>query len=135
MFLEAFPILLRRRRRADRECLRFLQFLLVLLEHGYELNYAWSVAARELPEFSGLSHSTRQRVWWEGLEELRRSQSPLVPYLRAWTNQLSESLISEMEEHGRALPTRLNLVLILFNLPPLFILLFGPLLLSLHWLR
>lgn len=138
MRVENHLFLLRRRRRELARWLRFLQEIGVFLDCGYELGYAWErLSKRDLP--NGSIHAELQRLaregepielrpWFEGLAVLQRSGSALIPYLTAFTQRLSDELRREMDRHVRSLPLRLNVLLLLFCLPPLLALIFTPLL-------
>lgn len=129
-------------RRETANLLSLLDRVLVGLECGLELGYVWQKAggpeATELEPFSNtLGRFAEQhpvafaRPWFAGLSQLYREGAPLVPYFQAFAESLRDRLRREMENHDRELPFRLNIVLLIFSLPPVFVLLFGAIFLGL----
>lgn len=119
----------------------FLDQVLILTEAGYELSYGWEEASRILGHlFEGRAEGTFRdrleqvaalapadwRPWFAALWSLYREGGPLLPFLSALQEALRDRLRQEGEIYGRRLPFRLNLILLLFALPPLLALLFVP---------
>lgn len=102
---------------------------LVALECGLELGYAWEAAGGRRESCFTATHPLAQ-TWLLGLADLHREGAPLVPYVLAFTGALRDHLRREMEDHERTLPFRLNLILLVFSLPPVFVLLFHSLLVA-----
>lgn len=134
----------RSNRRARRELIVFLETVLVFLDAGFELGFSWNAAAglsafpaKDFPSEAfqeRLSHwasdypDPEARAWFAALLELYRGGGPLIPFFTAWVAHWREGLMRQMEGHARTLPLRLNLLLLIFCLPPVFFLLFTPLL-------
>ena len=118
------------------------------VQAGHDLSHAWGEslafgggAVRWLKgpgegpwHWRGLSRGwplPEHRLWFALLEELDGSGAPLLPLLAAFATALRRERSRELEGFCRALPGRLSVVLLLIYLPAAFLLLFGPLLLSL----
>lgn len=132
--------------------LHFFEAVTLYLEAGYDLAYAWPEAllaiGDELPpslrhalepaKEEGLSATlTRlnltfdiieQRLWFGVLAELYSRGASLVDGVQCLAGQLRREQERALEEHLRDLPSRASILLILFFLPPTFLLLFSPLL-------
>jgi len=144
----------RARRRWRRDLIRFLDALNLYLYCGYDLGFSWEQAhgvlcdelsptiatslrprAEDTPalflqrlatEYPDAPH----RVWFWALRELYLQGAPLAPAVESFSRQLSQEEGRELAQHLRELPTKLNLTLILFYLPPTLTLLFFPLVLE-----
>lgn len=146
-----FSILLtRKERRWRRELGLFVEALSLQLAAGFDLGYGWSEALASLreeisaehlawlsPEGEGPVRSLTRlakeypvsgaRVWFAALRDLYASGAALGPAVGAMATYLRKEQEAALEEHCRELPTKINVLLILFFLPPTFLLLFVPL--------
>lgn len=145
------PVLLntRERRRWTRDLSLFLEAVALHLQAGYELHYAWTRAREALGQRfpPGLrealaGESAREvlgrlasaypvpahRLWFSLLGSLHGEGAGLVGPVRAFADALRGDLGRELETHCRTLPTRVNLGLMVFFLPPALLLLCLPLL-------
>jgi hypothetical protein len=143
------------RRRARRDLTLFLDGLTLYVTAGFELGYAWSevgalvegeiepslVSWLRISEPSALPAQLikleagypdpAHRLWFGLLRELYDQGAGLTEPLSAFSAVLREEERRDLEAFGRALPTRINLLLMVFFLPPTFLLLFLPLLFAL----
>ena len=151
--MERLEILLKRAaRRRRQELAQFLESVSLFLDAGFDLSYAWPEAFRSLgarldPWLAGLlevphgetpSATLRRlarnypepshRIWFLVLQELYESGAPLREAMRASAQALRAEHARDLEAHCRTLPTRANVILLLFFLPPTLALLFLPLL-------
>lgn len=134
--------------------IRFLEGISLHVLCGYELNYSWKetlaslrgVLPVELVEFLEIRSSEnlsqtllrlgsggaipQYQIWFQVLSELYQSGGPLRDATQGLVMVLRKEQEREFETHVRNLPTKLNICLILFFLPPTFLLLFFPLLLE-----
>jgi hypothetical protein len=137
----------------------FFDSLTLYLKAGFSLSYSWPETLRALEEtFSAellgdlrgpkteswaerdlggllldLKNNCRNvsyRMWFGILWELYSSGAQLTHGVEAVTTALRREQEREFEMHCRALPTKVNIVLILFFLPPTFLWLFIPLILE-----
>ncbi len=125
----------------------FLEALCLQVQAGHDLAYAWreamglaggakaTLTGTEDPFlWRGLSRSwpvPEHRLWFALLEDLEGAGAPLTPLLSAFATAIRKDRERDLEAFCRALPSRLSVVLLLVYLPAAFLLLFGPLLLSL----
>lgn len=140
------PLLLERRARR-RDLIRFLEALALFLQCGFDLSYSWPTAiggAESVPEplrdtaGEGMAaHLTRlsetypdpeHRLWFSVLRQLYEQGAGLTDAVLAIGSTLREEQNRDWERHCRTLPTKINVLLILFFLPPTLVLLFVPLL-------
>ena len=139
-------------RRVRRELIQFCDSLLLFLGCGYDLAYSWtetlraSTQSNSLPQIrpelslSGvgltqhLNHLTANfchaqfRQWFGIFEDAYKTGSPMIPIITAFAQNLRREQERDFEEHCRNLPTRTNVLLLLFFLPPTLLLIFSPLL-------
>ncbi len=138
-----------------RQCLiQFLQILLLYLQAGYELKLAWlralselsdkkrkSLFSLQLPEFGTLYEhldflAQRQghdeKHWWRVLYELYGKGAPLVPALKNFVDTLVVQDQADWIRRERQLPLKMNVILIVFFLPPTLLLFIVPLVLALR---
>ncbi len=132
-----FPVLLKRRYRKKRQALRIeLERMLLYLDVGYDLSYAWE-SVRQKPLSQDLNHLIEHPIhfsylnWFIFLIDIYQTGAPVRPSLLALCEQLKRDEAIELEQHLETLPSRLNLVLLLFFLPATFLILFAPLLFAL----
>ena len=139
------------RRRWRRDLIRFWDGLALHLRVGYELGYAWretlSASQFMLPAFRdrllpGEEESTRDclarltasfpfseyRLWFSILGELYAQGAGLTDVVEGIAASLRREQERDLEAHCRTLPTRANIWLLIFFLPPALALLFVPLL-------
>ncbi len=122
----------------------FLETLCLHVKAGDDLAHAWDeclIFAAGLPLgenppwcWRGLSSIwpiEEHRLWFALLEELEGEGAPLAPFLEAFAAHVRRERAAEIDRFCRALPTKLSVALVLFYLPAAFLLLFGPLFLSL----
>lgn len=145
--------LTRERRRLRLELWRFLGAVAILVESGFDLGYAWDEALGAATE--GLSPTLRrllshggplsrrfrrlsrrfplpeQAAWFAILGELQATGAPVRQGLAAWRSALRREHDRDLDRFGKALPLRMNLVLLLFFLPPALLSLIAPLLFAL----
>lgn len=154
-FAENIGILLRAKgeRRLRYALISFMEAISMHLQVGFDLAYSWNEVCRaieeELPvklkehlrpwreESTGVtsvlvklseSYPNRShRVWFSVLADLYRSGAPLAPACFSIAATLRKEHERELESHCHSLPTRMNVCLILFFLPPTLLLLFYPL--------
>ncbi|MBI1859379.1 MAG: hypothetical protein HYR96_00480 [Deltaproteobacteria bacterium] len=133
---------IRRVRSLRRKLLNFFDTLDLYLACGYDLSFGWKEAARVMPmlTFTGESLASHLgqistelaipdfRRWFSVLEATYRSGAPLRPVVRAISESLRRDQIRDLDEHCRLLPSRANILLLLFFLPPALALVFVPLL-------
>jgi hypothetical protein len=150
---------LREARRRRKDLLYFFDTLILHLQVGYDLAYSWRETSKALQgevsesffllvapsSIEGERESqtailTRlaaaypdapHRLWFSALRELYAQGAPLRDAVVAISHSLRQEQARDLEAHGRTLPARLNVALLLFFLPPTFVLLFAPLLHSL----
>ncbi len=144
----------RYRRRVRHALMQFLETVGLYLQAGYDLGYAWpeslkaigdKMPAGLLPELSSREEepigqllerlanhfSIRPlRVWFSVILELYQSGAGLSHCVSSIANTLRSEHSRDLENHLQRLPSRTNILIILFFLPPTFLLLFYPLLLE-----
>lgn len=133
------------------ELWRFLGAVSLLLECGYDLSFAWDEAFHRLrgdlsPELRRALGGSRplarrlrrarfplasERAWLCVLAELHASGAPVRRTLSAWREALLRAHERELAAFSRTLPLRMNLILLLFFLPPALLALMAPLLFAL----
>jgi hypothetical protein len=147
--------LVRRERRLRHDLIYFLEALSLHLQCGFELSYSWpetlAAVAMELePRLQAALHGDGEkpmgdklrdlaanypvpshRMWFSVLAELYSSGAPLVEAVQAISQALRREQSRDLETHCRNLPTKANVCLLLFFLPPTLLLLFVPLVLEL----
>jgi hypothetical protein len=137
----------REQRRLTGSLAFFLEALCLHVQAGHDLAHAWGeslgvaseaqvwLKAGEGPwPWRGLSRNwpvESHRLWFALLEELDGAGAPLLPLLGAFATAIRKERARDLEAFCRALPGRLGIVLLLIYLPAAFLLLFGPLILSL----
>jgi len=149
-------LLKNRDRRLRRDLIHFFEALVLYLQVGYDLAYAWPETLgllsetvseellenlRPISDDGGMAAVLARisqkyvvpghRLWFRMLSELYSSGAPLMDAVHAITFTLRHEQQREIESHQRLLPSRVNTALILFFLPATFLLLFTPLLLHL----
>ncbi len=153
--MERFRFLKTKEKREARHGLvQFFEALFMNLSSGFELSYAWretlSILSKELPPFLskelelvesesfsvlldklGSSYSSvEHRIWFQTISELYQSGAGLTEAVRGVALTLRKEHERDLENHIRALPTKLNVCMLLFFLPPTLAVLFFPLLLE-----
>jgi hypothetical protein len=121
---------------------------------GFDLAYAWSKTLENLHddfqkdfcEWANVKEDSFSRfllsaadsipygewkVWFESLHELYMGGLAQREFLEAFSENLQEEQSRELETHVRTLPQKINILLILFFLPPVFFLLMAPLVVQL----
>jgi pilus assembly protein TadC len=66
-------------------------------------------------------------MWFGVLAELYDSGTSTIQAIQAISQTLRREQEAELETHLRVLPLKVNVVLMIFFLPPTFLWLFGPL--------
>jgi len=153
--MENFEFLLKRRRRLlRRDLIGFLDALSLQLQVGYDLAYGWpeTLAALDsqlgpdmrtflrplddeamsatLTRLAGAYPVEAHRHWFHALLDRYVSGASVLESVRAIATYLRKEQERDFEAHCRTLPSKLNVLLILFFLPPTFLLLFVPLILE-----
>ena len=154
--MEYLEVLLntKRKRRVRHGLLQFFETVGLYLHAGYDLGYAWPESLEalkgampqglreELSKKSGESmHETlvrlargfnvrEFRVWFSVIQELYESGAGLSACASSIAGTLRSDHLREWEEHLQKLPSKVNILVLLFFLPPTFLLLFYPLLLD-----
>lgn len=113
----------RRARSARAKRLHSLAVCLVYLEAGFD----WT-SAKERSGDDGLHAVPEEALWGPLLAELARQGAPLRDAVAAYADELRRVEERDLAVFCRELPTRLNVLLLLFLLPALFLVLFPPLL-------
>ena len=145
---------LREQRRYRHEMILFFHSLSLYLVAGYDFNSSWELVSESL--LRGMSRPLRDclkisqggvlsdvfrsvqvsfpiqgiRPWLGVLGQFYENGTELVSAIRQLTELLEAEQAMDMENHQRCLPTRLNLILIVFFLPPALMLLMTPLVLG-----
>ena len=139
------------------QLMQFLDALSLYLQAGYDLAYGWPETHRALKaelcpglgkelEFSRggeeegiLALLSRlamhypdpgHRLWFSVLKELYSSGAGLGEAVRAMASHLRHEHYRDLDAHCRNLPIKINVLVLLFFLPPSLLLLFTPLLLE-----
>lgn len=154
--MEDFGFLLKKReRRLRRDLIRFLDLIALHLQGGYDLGYAWPETVRALsaelePGIAGLlspaAHEgiapllerlekgypvAEHRLWFSVIARLYEEGAGLHEPVTAIAATLRKELERDLERHCRNLPSRTNILLLLFYFPAVALLLFIPLLVEL----
>lgn len=143
-------------RRARRGLIQFFEALSLYLRAGFALSYSWPETLKSLgphlphllrAELSSqsLEAGTEEsvgdilnrlksgcciashRMWFGVLAELYDSGTSTIQAIQAISQTLRREQEAELETHLRVLPLKVNVVLMIFFLPPTFLWLFGPL--------
>ncbi|MBI4403042.1 MAG: hypothetical protein HY537_02705 [Deltaproteobacteria bacterium] len=141
----------KRHRRLRKELSHFFHSLSLFFLAGYDMAYGWPETLKllnselsedlkqwlKLPDAESLVSLlerlamqfpvTSCRTWFSVLRELYVSGSPLNEAVGNIALTLSEEHLRELDCHCRTLPTKINILMLLFFLPPVMILLFVPL--------
>lgn len=139
------------------QLLQFLDALSLYLQAGYDLAYGWAETHRALETelCPGLGTELRagggidgegilallsrlglsypepgHRLWFSVIRELYSSGAGLSDAVRAMANTLRQEHYRDLDAHCRNLPTKINILVLLFFLPPALLLLFTPLILE-----
>lgn len=130
----------------DRSLLRFLECVSLFILAGYDLSFAWHEATATLspqiqtPVGKGEGFGERlldlsrhyplvaRRVWFRALHDLYTQGAPLSEALDGVTRALRLDQEVALEAFTRDLPLRVNVLLIVWLIPPTLWLLFWPLL-------
>jgi hypothetical protein len=137
---------LRAKRRRRNGLVAVLDAVGLYLTAGYDLGYAWPGAveaarsslpvpadrgmAAVLAELAAGYPDLEHRVWFAVLSDLYTSGASLGAAVEAMSATLRKEQALDLEAHCRLLPTKDNVVLLIFFLPPAFLLLFSPLILE-----
>lgn len=137
----------------------FFDALSLYLKAGYSLGYSWFETLRVMNPYLSLevAHDLRggselfkeegdvtdilkhlavtcrivpYRMWFSVVLKLYESGAQLIQGVDAVTTTLRREQERDFESHCRALPTKVNVILMLFFLPPTFLWLFVPLVLE-----
>lgn len=155
--LPSNSILLKWRKQKDERCLRrelilFFDLLELYISVGYDLSFAWQ---ETLFHFKSLSHLDfnptvtnnwedqgllhhlkrleqtfpveRYRFGFTGLVQLYSRGGALTPFIQSFSRFLRQELERDLSGYLRDCPTRANVLMILFFLPPALALLLIPL--------
>ena len=149
-FLPVFLKVRKRRRHRD-QLIAFLESLCLFLWSGFDLSFAWAEAYKDVtelldPELAGwllprpqettsdrLQRCSRdfpypgERVWFRALYQLYSQGAPLSEAFHSMAAQVREEKQRDQEAFLKALPLKVNLLLLLWLVPPLFACLFWPL--------
>lgn len=143
-------LLKRKERRWRRELILFVEALSLHLSAGLDLGFSWpetlaSLACEISPELrawldpeeesvgrllnrlAGDYPFSEHRLWFAALRDLHGSGAALGQAVSAMAAFLRREQEAALETHARELPTKINVLLLLFFLPPTFLLLFLPL--------
>ena len=147
--------LVRGRRKRRRDLIQFMEALSVFLFCGFDLSFSWPETLKTFgaesdsdlaqwltPGPAGITHDLNRlgrtypevshRLWFSVLSELYQSGAGISEAVVAIAQNLRREQERELDVHGRTLPTRINVILILCFLPPTLASLFIPLLLELQ---
>ncbi len=142
------------KRRVRHSLMQFFETVGLYLQAGYDLGYAWPEALKaigeQMPE--GLKEELAQKkdepitqvlarlssdfkipslkIWFSVINELYQSGAGLANCVSSIASTLRSEHSRDLENHLQRLPSRTNILVILFFLPPTFLLLFYPLLLE-----
>lgn len=143
-------------RQVCRGLIQFFEALALYLRAGFALSYSWPETLKSLgptlpqslraelsprPLEAGTEESVghilnrlkleccvpSHCVWFGVLAELYDSGTSLVQATQAISQTLRRELETDLETHLRVLPIKVNVVLMVFFLPPTFLCLFAPL--------
>lgn len=131
------------------EWIAFLEGFLLYLQAGYDPSFAWDQMAR-LPWCDRLRHLVHReqqegvltvwerlsadpafrssRFWFLALRNIYLAGGGLSPVVDAFAIAGKKERERRVKRFGETLPTKMNICLILFFLPPIFLFLFHPLL-------
>ena len=137
---------MRAKRRRRNGLIAVLDAVALYLSAGYDLAYAWPGAVEAcradlpIPGEHGMTAvltelargypEPEHRVWFTVLSDLYASGASLTAAVEAMADTLRKEQALDLETHCRILPTKANVVLLVFFLPPAFLLLFAPLILE-----
>ncbi|NBX67524.1 MAG: hypothetical protein EBR01_01020 [Proteobacteria bacterium] len=139
--------------------IHFFDALLLYLQAGFALSYGWQEVLKasegslpvdlagilsyqacesgELESIQDVLERLQQEeivashyVWFSVIFELYKSGSGLTRGVESISKYLRNEQIRDLESHCRTLPTKVNVCLMFFFLPPTFLWIFGPLLLE-----
>lgn len=145
-----------KKREYRRGLIYFFESLSLYLKAGFSLSYCWGETLRALKgaipqeleiELRGGEqvlgvmeslgevlenlkcncHIESYRMWFAVLSDLYVSGASLTRPVESLVLALRREQEAELEAHCRSLPLKVNIVLILFFLPPIFLSLLGPL--------
>lgn len=129
-------------RQKRKELLLFFDLLGLYVSAGYDLSYAWSEAIQSTGLF--LTKESNQsinsflkylenhfvpqeyRFTFKVLRQLYQRGATLSPAIQAFSRTLRRDLERDIEGHLRTAPTRANICLLLFFLPPALALVVFP---------
>ncbi len=151
--LATFELSLKRqRRRALYDLFNFFDVVSVYLMVGYDLSFSWPQVIRVIASqmksqvLSDLSPKEQEsmgtclkrlsssfqiepyRIWFSILKELYEKGAGLVEPMGAIAASLRSDYLRDLETHSRTLPTKIQILLLIFFLPPALLVLFVPLL-------
>lgn len=143
---------LKEERSLRRELILFLDLLELYISVGYDLAFAWQETLNHLKgsahlnlnqtgtkswEGQGLLHHlkyleqefpiVRYRFAFTGLVQLYSRGGALTPFIQSFSRFLRQELERDLSAYIRDCPTRANVLMILFFLPPALALLLFPL--------
>ncbi len=156
--MERIKVLLKSRnkhkRRVRHSLMQFFETTGLYLQAGYDLGYAWPESLKaigeQMPEglkeelslkkeepinqllvrLASIFNVKELRIWFSVILELYQSGAGLSNCVSSIANTLRSEHSRDLENHLQRLPSRTNILVILFFLPPTFLLLFYPLLLE-----
>lgn len=145
---------LKKKRQTRHALVQFFETIGLYLQAGYDLGYVWPEALKaigesmpdkllkeltpqgEEPIVQVLTRLSRQfsvkelAIWFSVILELYQNGASLSGAVASIANTLRSEHSRDLENHLQRLPSRTNILIILFFLPPTFLLLFYPLLLE-----
>lgn len=152
--MERLQILLKQRdHQVTRDLAFFIEALSLYSKVGYDLAYCWPLAlnsmqslmvpalhdqlkvqqgslAMTLEELVKMHPVERHRMWFSVIGQIYASGAGIGQVLEAFSSALRQELDREIDEHCRALPTKINVISLLVFFPAAAVLLFVPLLLE-----
>lgn len=156
--MERLKVLLKsrkkRKRRVRHSLIQFFETIGLYLQAGYDLGYGWPESLKAIREQMprGLALELSQkgdepvnqvlfrlsenfeieglRIWFSVIYELYQNGAGLSHSISSIASTLRSEHARDLENHLQRLPSKTNILVILFFLPPTFLLLFYPLLLE-----
>lgn len=145
---------MKHKRRVRHSLMQFFETTGLYLQAGYDLGYAWPESLKAIGEqmppglkeelalrpeepinqvLTRLSNEFKiesLRIWFSVINELYQNGAGLSQCVASIASTLRSEHSRDLENHLQRLPSKTNILVILFFLPPTFLLLFYPLLLE-----